>query len=56
LVLGGEKDYIFTPKDVEKTAVAYHTKAILFKDKGHNFYMSDEDGKIQQTILNFLNA
>ena len=49
MVIGGEKDYIFPPKDVLNTAKAYNTTAVIFENEAHNLFLEKnwEDAAIQ---------
>jgi len=39
LVLGAERDGTFTPEEVRATARAYHTKAEILPDMGHDMML-----------------
>ena len=53
LVLGAEKDQIFTKNEVEDTASAYHTKAEFF-DMAHDVMLEDGWQAVADRIINWL--
>jgi pimeloyl-ACP methyl ester carboxylesterase len=54
LVLGAEKDYFFNPKDVNATAKAYKTEAIIFPNAPHNLFMTEGWEKVAVMIGTWL--
>ncbi len=51
LVLGGEKDVIFTVPEVQKTAKAYGTEAIIFPGMAHNLMSEPGWEKVADRIM-----
>lgn len=54
LVLGAEKDSIFTPKEVAATAAAYGTEAVLFPDMAHDMMLEPGWQDVADSILAWL--
>jgi pimeloyl-ACP methyl ester carboxylesterase len=54
LVLGGEKDWLFSPKEVEATAKAYGTEAIIYPDAPHNLFMTKGWESVASSMQNWL--
>ncbi|HLI09669.1 MAG TPA: alpha/beta fold hydrolase [Ktedonobacteraceae bacterium] len=54
LVLGGAKDTIFTRKEVQATARAYHTQAVIFPDMAHDLMLEPGWQAVADHILNWL--
>lgn len=53
LVLGGTKDYIFSQKDVENTAVAYNTTPKFFP-MGHNMMLEVGWEEVADTMIEWI--
>ncbi len=56
LVLGGELDRCFTPKEVHATARAYGTEAEIFPGMGHNMMLEPDWATVAQRIRGWLSA
>ncbi len=56
LVLGGEKDTIFTRKEVEATARAYATQAQIFPGMAHDMMLEKDWETVAESILNWLSS
>jgi alpha-beta hydrolase superfamily lysophospholipase len=56
LVLGAERDAIFTPREVRATARAYHTEATIFSDMAHDMMLEPDWAKVADHILGWLRA
>ena len=54
LVLGGAKDTIFNPKEVQATALGYQTKAEIFADVAHDMMLEDGWNTVADRILAWL--
>jgi len=55
LVIGGEKDNIFTVKEQEKTAHKYNADLKIIKDAPHNLMLSSQWQEVADEILNWIN-
>ncbi len=55
LVLGGERDHLFHPDEIEKTARAYNVKAEIFPAIAHNMPVEREWRKVSGLIVEWLN-
>jgi pimeloyl-ACP methyl ester carboxylesterase len=53
-VIGGEKDYIFPPADVQNTAKAYNTEAQIWKNEAHNLFLEQNWCLVADTINHFI--
>lgn len=51
IVMGAEKDRLFSPAEIEKTAGAYGGKAIMFPGMAHDMMLEDEWQKVAEFIL-----
>jgi alpha-beta hydrolase superfamily lysophospholipase len=56
LVIGAEKDRVFTVSEQRKTARAYKTEATLFPDMAHDMMLERGWETVADQILNWLNA
>lgn len=56
LVLGAENDRVFTVKEEERTARAYHTEAVLFPNIAHDMMLEQNWQKIADHILGWLQS
>lgn len=54
LILGGERDTIFTRKEIEATARAYHTHAYLFPHMAHDLMLEEGWQIVADSILHWL--
>lgn len=54
LVLGGSSDNIFHTNEVEATAKAYHTQAIIFKDMAHDMMLEPGWKAVADQIISWL--
>lgn len=54
LVMGGEKDQIYSPADVRRTARAYHTEPVFIPDTGHEVMMEPGWAAVANTIESWL--
>lgn len=54
LVLGGEKDNIFTPGEIRATAEAYGMEAEIFPGMAHNMMLEPQWQKVADRILSWL--
>lgn len=54
LVLGAEKDALFSPAQVKATAKAYGTQAVIFDDMAHDMMLECEWSTVGDTILDWL--
>ncbi len=55
LVLGAANDTVFRPSEVEATARAYHTQAIIFPNMGHGMMLEDGWESVAGRIVSWLN-
>jgi pimeloyl-ACP methyl ester carboxylesterase len=53
LVIGGEIDYLFPPKDVLATARALSARAVIIKDGAHDLMLQEEWVEAASKILAF---
>lgn len=56
LVLGGGKDAIFTPAEIEATARAYNTQAHMFPGVAHDMMLEDGWQDVADHIIEWLNT
>ncbi|HEY3473169.1 MAG TPA: alpha/beta fold hydrolase [Anaerolineales bacterium] len=56
LVLGAEKDRVFTVAEQRKTAQAYKTEAIIYPDMAHDMMLERGWGTVADEILSWLNS
>ncbi len=54
-VIGGEKDYIFSKHEVEQTAQAYNTTALILRGEAHNLFLESQWEVAAESILHFFN-
>lgn len=54
LVLGAERDNIFTPKEVRATARAYNTEATIFPAMAHDMMLGDDWQDVADHMLRWL--
>ncbi len=58
LVIGGEDDFLFTPKQMTNTAKKYNTQPVMFEGMGHDIMLDkgweNVAGKVHQWIQNDL--
>jgi alpha-beta hydrolase superfamily lysophospholipase len=54
LVLGGANDAIFTVDEVQSTARAYKTEAVIFPNTAHNMMLEPNWKMVADTLLAFL--
>ena len=55
LVLGGERDTIFTPKEVRATALAYHAEVNIFSSMAHDMMLGSGWQDVADHMLRWLN-
>jgi pimeloyl-ACP methyl ester carboxylesterase len=55
LVLGGARDTVFHPYEVEATARAYHTQAVIFPDLAHDMMLEAGWQAVADRIIAWLN-
>ncbi|MCP4673447.1 MAG: alpha/beta hydrolase [Desulfobacula sp.] len=51
LVLGAERDTMFHPREIEKTAMAYNTKAEIFTDMAHDMMLELKWQDVAERII-----
>lgn len=56
LVLGGERDHIFTPGEIATTARAYNTEPHMFPGIAHDMMLEDGWQSVADHIIEWLNA
>lgn len=56
LVLGAEKDRVFTPAEQHRTARAYKTEAHIYPDMAHDMMLEQRWGSVAEKILAWLNS
>lgn len=56
LVLGAARDTIFHPNEVDATARAYHTQAVIFPDMAHDMMLDAGWQAVAERILSWLNG
>jgi len=54
LIMGAEKDAIFTPAEIAATAVAYGTEPVMMPDMGHDMMLESGWQDVADTILQWL--
>jgi len=55
LILAGGKDRIFSVKEAQATARAYHTQAVVFPNMAHEMMLDPEWQKVADEMLGWLN-
>ncbi len=55
LVMGGANDLVFRPAEVEATARAYNTQAIIFPNMAHGMMLEDGWQAVADRIIAWLN-
>jgi pimeloyl-ACP methyl ester carboxylesterase len=55
LVLGAADDTSFRPSQIEATARAYHTQAIIFPNMAHGMMLEDGWQDVADKIISWLN-
>jgi len=56
LVLGAAQDTIFHPNEIDATARAYHTQAMIFPDMAHDMMLDAGWQAVAERILSWLNG
>jgi pimeloyl-ACP methyl ester carboxylesterase len=56
LVLGAEKDRVFTPAEQHRTARAYKTEAYIYPDMAHDMMLEQRWNSVAEKILAWLNS
>lgn len=56
LVLGAEKDRVFSPAEQHRTARAYKTEAHIYRDMAHDMMLEQRWGSVAEKILAWLNS
>jgi pimeloyl-ACP methyl ester carboxylesterase len=54
MVLGAEKDIVFSINEIEATARAYHTKPHIVPDMAHDMMLEEGWQKVADTIIDWL--